>query len=186
MSTSTVSISRCYAFFTLRFYSHHSTLRASIFVILPFLSSLRCLLLLFLLSEKVLLFVPSQHSEKWGGGHMQPGVSLYSRKVLIEKNSADLLPEWMRFVKGVVDSEDLPLAISREKPQVCCAVCERAASFISCVNMCGTRACAALLYVSARFLYVQKDENFFAHFDLVNAFRIPLPFVRSCEFVHVS
>jgi TNF receptor-associated protein 1 len=69
------------------------------------------------LDLKVLLFVPSFHTEKWGGGHMNPGVSLYSRKVLIEKDSPDLLPEWMRFVKGVVDSEDLPLAISREKPQ---------------------------------------------------------------------
>jgi TNF receptor-associated protein 1 len=48
---------------------------------------------------------------------MEPGVSLYARKVLIEKNSKDLLPDWMRFVKGVVDSEDLPLSISREKPQ---------------------------------------------------------------------
>jgi HSP90 family molecular chaperone len=51
-------------------------------------------------------------------GRMQPGVSLYSRKVLIEKDSPDILPEWMRFVKGVVDSEDLPLSISREKSQV--------------------------------------------------------------------
>merc|ERR1719482_1942939 len=50
-------------------------------------------------------------------GRMDPGVSLYSRKVLIESKSKDILPEWMRFVKGVVDSEDLPLAISREKPQ---------------------------------------------------------------------
>jgi len=48
---------------------------------------------------KVLLFVPSFHTEKWGGGHMAPGVSLYSRKVLIEKDAPDLLPEWMRFVK---------------------------------------------------------------------------------------
>ena len=51
---------------------------------------------------KVLLYVPSFHMEKFGGGRMDPGVSLYSRKVLIEKDSPDLLPEWMRFVKGVV------------------------------------------------------------------------------------
>jgi HSP90 family molecular chaperone len=48
---------------------------------------------------------------------MDPGVNLYSRKVLVEAKSPDVLPEWMRFVKGVVDSEDLPLAISRERMQ---------------------------------------------------------------------
>lgn len=66
---------------------------------------------------KVLLFLPSYHMEKWGEGHMDPGVSLYTRKVLLEKNSAGILPDWLRFVKGVVDSEDLPLSISREKAQ---------------------------------------------------------------------
>ena len=69
------------------------------------------------LDIKALFFIPSFHSEKYGMGRMEPGVSLYSRKVLIESKSADILPEWLRFIKGVVDSEDLPLAISREKPQ---------------------------------------------------------------------
>jgi HSP90 family molecular chaperone len=69
------------------------------------------------LDVQALLFVPSFHSEKYGMDRMSPGVSLYSRKVLIEAKSTDILPDWMRFVKGVVDSEDLPLAISREKPQ---------------------------------------------------------------------
>jgi TNF receptor-associated protein 1 len=69
------------------------------------------------LEVQALLFIPSFHSEKYGMERMEPGVSLYSRKVLIEPKSTDILPEWMRFVKGVVDSEDLPLAISREKPQ---------------------------------------------------------------------
>jgi TNF receptor-associated protein 1 len=44
-------------------------------------------------------------------------VNLYSRKVLIENKPADLLPSWLRFLKGVVDSEDLPLSIAREKAQ---------------------------------------------------------------------
>jgi len=69
------------------------------------------------LDVKALFFIPSFHSEKYGMGRMEPGVSLYSRKVLIESKSPDILPDWMRFVKGVVDSEDLPLAISREKAQ---------------------------------------------------------------------
>ena len=45
------------------------------------------------------------------------GMNLYSRKILIEKGPKDLLPDWLRFIKGVVDSEDLPLSISREKSQ---------------------------------------------------------------------
>ena len=48
---------------------------------------------------------------------MEPGVNIYSKKVLIESKPKDLLPDWLRFVRGVVDSEDLPLSISREKPQ---------------------------------------------------------------------
>jgi HSP90 family molecular chaperone len=63
------------------------------------------------------LFTPSFHSEKYGMGRMDMGVSLYSRKVLIESKSTSILPEWLRFLRGVVDSEDLPLAISREKAQ---------------------------------------------------------------------
>lgn len=69
------------------------------------------------LDIKALFYIPSFHQEKYGMGRMDPGVSLYSRKILIEAKSPDILPEWCRFVKGVVDSEDLPLSISREKPQ---------------------------------------------------------------------
>ncbi|OQS06978.1 heat shock protein 75 kDa, mitochondrial precursor [Thraustotheca clavata] len=66
---------------------------------------------------KTLFFIGSTHTEKHGYARLEPGVSLYSRKVLIERHSPDILPEWMRFVRGVVDSEDLPLSLSREKMQ---------------------------------------------------------------------
>lgn len=54
---------------------------------------------------------------QYGMARMEPSVSLYSRKVLIEQNSPHILPDWLRFIKGVVDSEDLPLSVSREKAQ---------------------------------------------------------------------
>ena len=42
------------------------------------------------------------------------GVSLYSKKVLILAKANQILPRWLRFLKGVVDSEDIPLNLSRE------------------------------------------------------------------------
>lgn len=69
------------------------------------------------LSIRSLLYVPERHTEIFGMGRMEPGVNLYSRRVLIQAKSKILLPEWCRFVKGVVDSEDIPLNISREHMQ---------------------------------------------------------------------
>ena len=64
-----------------------------------------------------LLFVPKDNTEKFGMSRLEASVSLYCRKVLIDAKPKDLLPEWLRFLKGVIDSEDLPLNISRETMQ---------------------------------------------------------------------
>jgi molecular chaperone HtpG len=69
------------------------------------------------LAINALLFVPKDNPEKLGLSRTEPAVSLYCRKVLIDAAPKDLLPEWLRFLKGVVDSEDLPLNISRETMQ---------------------------------------------------------------------
>ncbi len=64
-----------------------------------------------------LLFVPRENPERYGMGQTEPGVALYCRRVLIDPKPRGLLPEWLRFVKGVIDSDDLPLNISRESMQ---------------------------------------------------------------------
>ena len=64
-----------------------------------------------------LIFVPGENPEKMGFGKVDGGVALYCKKVLIDAEPKGLLPEWLRFVKGVVDSADLPLNISRETMQ---------------------------------------------------------------------
>jgi TNF receptor-associated protein 1 len=69
------------------------------------------------LAIKSLLFVPATNMESFGFGRMEPSVSLYCRKVLIQSGVEELLPEYFRFIKGMVDSEDLPLNISRESMQ---------------------------------------------------------------------
>jgi molecular chaperone HtpG len=64
-----------------------------------------------------LLFVPSENPERMGLNKIDPAVALYCKKVLIDAEPKDLLPDWMRFLKGVIDSADLPLNISRESMQ---------------------------------------------------------------------
>ncbi|MDR1048136.1 MAG: molecular chaperone HtpG [Synergistaceae bacterium] len=61
-----------------------------------------------------LLFFPSQAPFELFLDHRSGGVSLYIKRVFIMNDYKDLIPEYLRFVKGVVDSEDLPLNISRE------------------------------------------------------------------------
>jgi molecular chaperone HtpG len=64
-----------------------------------------------------LLYVPSSSKPNMFSPRKEPGLKLYARKVLIQEYAKDLLPEWLNFVQGVVDSEDLPLNVSRETIQ---------------------------------------------------------------------
>ena len=64
-----------------------------------------------------LLFVPSKRDYRLFGPKEDYGLKLYSRKILIQENFKDLLPKYLRFIEGVVDSEDLPLNVSRETVQ---------------------------------------------------------------------
>jgi len=69
------------------------------------------------LAINALVFVPGENQERFGFGRQEPGVALYCRKILIDNQPKNLLPEWLRFLRGVVDSADLPLNISRESMQ---------------------------------------------------------------------
>jgi TNF receptor-associated protein 1 len=69
------------------------------------------------LAIQAVLFVARHNLENMGLGRIEPGVNLYCRRVLIQDHAEGLFPEWLRFLKGVVDSEDLPLNISRETMQ---------------------------------------------------------------------
>jgi molecular chaperone HtpG len=69
------------------------------------------------LAINALLFVPTENFEGFGFGKVDPGVNLYCQRILIDQHSKTILPEWLRFLKGVVDSEDLPLNISRQALQ---------------------------------------------------------------------
>lgn len=64
-----------------------------------------------------LLFFPSKSLNIPGWQGERPGLDLYVNRVLIQKGNTDLIPEYLGFMRGVVDSEDLPLNISRETLQ---------------------------------------------------------------------
>lgn len=64
-----------------------------------------------------LLFIPGKSERGMFSLRKDDGLKLYSRNILIDEYNKDLLPEHLRFVQGVVDSEDLPLNVSRETVQ---------------------------------------------------------------------
>ena len=70
-----------------------------------------------LTSYKALLFIPSKAPYDFYTKEYEKGLQLYSNGVLIMDKCSDLLPDYYSFVKGVVDSEDLSLNISRETLQ---------------------------------------------------------------------
>ena len=63
------------------------------------------------------LFVPAKRERGIFSLRKDDGLKLYSRKILIQEYFKELLPPYLRFVQGVVDSEDLPLNVSRESIQ---------------------------------------------------------------------
>jgi len=69
------------------------------------------------LAIQAVLYVPEKNTELATMTREEPHVDLYCKKVLIQPKSKGLFPEWCRFLRGVVDSEDIPLNISRETMQ---------------------------------------------------------------------
>ena len=61
-----------------------------------------------------ILYIPSFKPQNFGMTNDKWGLTLYNRKVLINEYNKDLLPEWSRFIVGVVDGEDFQLNVSRE------------------------------------------------------------------------
>lgn len=64
-----------------------------------------------------ILFIPAKRERGLFERRIEGKIKLYSRKVLIMEEAKELLPAYFRFVEGVVDSEDLPLNVSRESVQ---------------------------------------------------------------------
>jgi len=64
-----------------------------------------------------LLYIPKTNYEFIGFAPQESEVNLFVKRILVQANCKDIVPRYLRFVKGVVDTEDLPLNISRETLQ---------------------------------------------------------------------
>jgi len=108
------------------------------------------------LSINALLFVPKMNNERFGFSREESGISLYCHKVMIDSKPDGLLPEWLRFIKGVVDSDDLPLNVSRERMQD--------TALIDKLNRVLTKRFLKFLADEAK-KNPQAYENFYKNFD---------------------
>lgn len=104
---------------------------------------------------KALLYIPARAPYDFYTKDFKKGLQLYSSGVLIMENCEDLLPEHFRFVKGIVDSQDLSLNISREMLQH-----DRQLKFIASNLEKKIKAELAKLLESSR----EQYEKFFAAF----------------------
>ena len=64
-----------------------------------------------------ILYCPDTNLERMGFGHSEHGLHLCAKRVLVQNDNRDLVPEYLRFLRGIVDSADLPLNVSREALQ---------------------------------------------------------------------
>ncbi|MCP4785786.1 MAG: molecular chaperone HtpG [Fuerstiella sp.] len=64
-----------------------------------------------------ILYCPDSNLERMGFGHAEHGLHLCAKRILVQNDNRDLIPDYLRFLRGIVDSEDLPLNVSREALQ---------------------------------------------------------------------
>ena len=64
-----------------------------------------------------ILYCPDANLERMGFGKMEHGLHLCAKRILVQNDNRDLLPDYLRFLRGIVDSADLPLNASREALQ---------------------------------------------------------------------
>jgi len=64
-----------------------------------------------------ILYCPETNLEKMGFGKSEHGLHLCAKRVLVQNDNRELLPDYLRFMRGIVDSADLPLNVSREALQ---------------------------------------------------------------------